>query len=188
VPSETLRGIGEPVASGALLQTTHRSMAAGWNHPSTWSGLPSLPYAVRIPRTDSPMRLRRVAPGRFGNRVLVRRDRVARRRVLRCVECGAAAPGSQGEKNKPSPSDTRWMGEIRTPHSSSCDRIRAVDLRSDGCAAISVMKSADRRSSIRRWALRTNSLKPRPNLARPFGSDGSREPIPLRETNLHMSP
>ena len=83
---------------------------------STWSGLPSLPYAVRIPRTDSPMRLRRVAPGRFGNRVLVRRDRVARRRVLRCVARGAAAPGSQGEKNKPSPLDRDGWSRLKQPY------------------------------------------------------------------------
>jgi hypothetical protein len=31
------------------------------------------------------MRLRRVAPGRFGNRVLVRRDKVAHRRAPPCV-------------------------------------------------------------------------------------------------------
>jgi hypothetical protein len=67
VPSETLRGIGEPIASRALLQTTHRSMAAGWNHPSTWSGLPSLPYAVRRPSSSSLISLLRVA---LGNREL----------------------------------------------------------------------------------------------------------------------
>jgi hypothetical protein len=46
-----------------------------------WTALSAPSFPVRIPRTDLPMRLRRVAPGRFGNRVLVRRDRVARRRA-----------------------------------------------------------------------------------------------------------
>jgi hypothetical protein len=63
VPYEALRGIGEPVASGALLQIVHWSMAAWWNRPSTWSGLPSLPYAVRRPSSGSLLSLLRVALG-----------------------------------------------------------------------------------------------------------------------------
>jgi hypothetical protein len=59
------------------------------------------------------MRLRRVAPGRFGNRVLVRRDRVACRRALRRVARGTAAPGSQGEKNPVNRWIREWTGMIQ---------------------------------------------------------------------------
>jgi hypothetical protein len=63
VPSEALCGIGEQVASEALLQTAHRSMAAWRNHPSAWSGLPSLPYKVRRPSSSLLLSLLRVALG-----------------------------------------------------------------------------------------------------------------------------
>jgi hypothetical protein len=36
VPSEALRGIGEPDACGALIQFAHRSMAGGGIAPHRW--------------------------------------------------------------------------------------------------------------------------------------------------------
>jgi hypothetical protein len=53
---------------------------------------------VRTPLTDPPMRLHRVAPDWFGNRVPMRRDGVAHRRAPPCVWCRCAVGLGEGER------------------------------------------------------------------------------------------